>query len=199
MSTPVRNPATYADLEKVPPHVVAELIGGTLVTHPRPSPRHAAAASGIGARLSSRFQWGEDDGPGGWIFLDEPELHFGADVVVPDIAGWRKERLTTLPDTPYLTVAPDWVCEIVSPSTVRYDRGPKRDIYARAGVSFLWLLDPVEQVLEAYALAAGQWLLLGTATGGEAVRFQPFDAISFPLSILFPFDAPKSAEPTAEG
>ena len=199
MSAPIRKPATYADLEKVPPHQVAELIEGALVTHPRPSPRHAAASNSLGSRLSSPFQMEDGGGPGGWVFLDEPELHLGVDVVVPDLAGWRRERLTSLPDTPYLTVAPDWVCEILSPSTARLDRGAKRLIYARAGVSYLWLLDPVEQVLEAYSLAGGQWLLTGTATGAGDVSLRPFEAISFPLSVLFPFDAPKSDEPTAEG
>lgn len=198
MSAPKRKPATYADLERVPPHKVAELIEGALVTHPRPSPRHAAASNSLGVEIGQPFQRGRG-GPGGWVFLDEPELHFGADVVVPDLAGWRRERLTSLPETPYLTVAPDWLCEILSPSTARLDRGVKRAIYARAGVSYLWLLDPVEQVLETYALAGEQWLLTGTATGAGDVSFPPFDVISFSLSVLFPFDAPKGSEPTAEG
>jgi Uma2 family endonuclease len=196
LSAPQSNPATYADLEKVPPHLVAELIDGALVTHPRPAPRHAIAGTNLGMELGLPFQKGRG-GPGGWVFVDEPELHFGADVVVPDIAAWRVERFPGVPKTAYFEVSPDWACEIMSPSTIRYDRGAKRIIYARAGVSFLWLLDPVEQVLEAFALVGEQWLLAGTATGAEDVRLPPFEAISFPLSNLFPFDAPKSSEPTA--
>jgi len=191
-------PATYADLEKVPPNRVAELIEGALVTYPRPAPRHAAAALMMGSELGNPFQRGKD-GPGGWIFLTEPELHFGFNVLVPDLAGWRRERLSTAPDTAFIETPPDWVCEVLSPSTEYYDRGAKRRLYAEAGVPYLWLLDPVSQVLEAFSLAGKQWLLTGTATGAEEVRLAPFDAVSFPLSVLFPFDAPKSNEPPVEG
>lgn len=181
---------TYADLEKVPPHRVAELIEGALVTQPRPRPRHAIASSRLGVALGGSFDF-DSGGPGGWVFMTEPELHFGANVVVPDIAGWRRERLLQLPDTAYLEVAPDWVCEVLSPSTAMYDKGPKRRIYAEAGISYLWLLEPEEQVLEAFQIVSGQWLLAGTAAGNEDVRLAPFDAISFPLANLFPFDTPK--------
>ena len=191
-------PATYADLEKVPAHRVAEIIFGVLVTHPRPAPRHAAAASMMGSELITSFQRG-NGGPGGWIFLDEPELHLGPHVLVPDIAGWRRERLTTLPDTAYLEIVPDWLCEVLSPATESYDRGAKRRIYARAGVSFLWLLDPIAQLLEAFRLEGENWLLVGTATGAENVCLPPFDAVSFPLPVLFPFDAPKGGEPPTQG
>lgn len=120
--------ATYADLKAVPAHMVAEIIGGRLVTHPRPRPRHAAAASGLGAKLGGSFHHG-DTGPGGWWILDEPELHLGEGVVVPDLAGWRRRRMPRLPETAWFELAPDWACEVVSPSTVRIDRLEKRDIY----------------------------------------------------------------------
>jgi Uma2 family endonuclease len=189
-----RKHATYADLAAVPSHRVAEIVDGALESHPRPAPRHALAASSMGVELSNSFHSGRG-GPGGWIIIDEPEIHLGPHIVVPDLSGWRRERLERLPDTPYFEVAPDWICEILSPSTSRLDRGPKRRIYAEYGISFLWLLDPDEQVLEAFRLVDKQWTLVGTVTGGADVALEPFDAVSFPLSILFPFDLPKSDEP----
>lgn len=185
--------ATYADLEAVPPHLVAEIIDGVLETHPRPAPRHAGAASSLGYELIGPFDRGRG-GPGGWIFLVEPELHFGADVLVPDLAGWRRERLPHEPETAYIETVPDWVCEILSPSTENLDRGPKRRIYARAGVGHLWLLDPTARLLEAFARTGEQWLLLATIGAGEEIRVAPFDAVGFPLDALFPFDAPASPD-----
>lgn len=185
--------ATYADLEGVPDTLVAEIIDGAVETHPRPRPRHARAAGRLSTRLSTRFEDG-DDGPGGWIFIVEPELHLGAHVVVPDIAGWRSERLAREPDEAFITVPPDWVCEVLSPSTAKVDRGPKRRIYAEAGVGYLWLLDPVAGELEAFSLAGSHWLLQATIQRGEAVSVPPFDAVSFPLDDLFPFDTPPSTE-----
>ena len=126
--------ATYEDLLAVPEHLVAEILFGRLVTHPRPAPRHAVARSALGSVLGPPFQFGRG-GPGGWIFMVEPELHLGAHVVVPDLAAWRRERLPALPETAWIEIAPDWVCEVLSPSTERYDRGDKRLIYAEAGVA----------------------------------------------------------------
>ncbi len=190
MTKPVRTPATYADLEKVPPHLVAEIIDGVLETNPRPLPRHGIAAGAISGELSAPFQRGRG-GPGGWIFITEPELHLGENVLVPDIAGWRRERFPALgPKQVGITVAPDWACEILSPSTARLDQGAKRRIYADFGVAFLWMLDPATRVLDAYQLVGGKWLLLGTATGSGEVCFAPFDAISFSLDVLFPLDPP---------
>jgi Uma2 family endonuclease len=189
MTKPVPTPATYADLEKVPPHLVAEIIHGVLETHPRPVPRHGLAANALGFEVTGPYQRGRG-GPGGWVFMTEPELHIGADVLVPDIAGWRRERMPSTPENVGITVAPDWICEILSPSTARLDQGPKRRIYAEAGVGFLWMLDPATRVLDAYQLVTGKWLLLGTATGSGDISFPPFDAISFSLDVLFPLDPP---------
>jgi Uma2 family endonuclease len=186
---PAIKKATYADLEAVPPHLVAEIIDGRLETHPRPAPRHGLAAGRLGYELTGPFDLGRD-GPGGWVFIVDPELHLGSDVVVPDLAGWRRERMTSEPDAAYIETPPDWTCEILSPSTERLDRGPKRRIYADAGVSHLWLLDPKARVLEAFALVAGQWLLLATFEPGHEVRVAPFDAVGFPMNALFPFDEP---------
>lgn len=186
--------ATYADLEAVPDHLVAEIIDGALKTHPRPRPRHASAAVRLSGGLDLPFGRGRG-GPGGWIFMIEPELHLGSQVVVPDLAGWRREHLSVEPDTAYIETPPDWVCEILSPSTAQLDRGPKRRIYAEAGVGHLWLLDPGDGVLEAFALTGGRWLLLGTVQRGEAVGLPPFDAVTFPLDDLFPFDDPAALAP----
>jgi Uma2 family endonuclease len=187
MAEPAKRLATYADLEAVPPNLVAEIIHGVLVTHPRPTPRHAVAANSLGSLLTPGFQRGEG-GPGGWIFMSEPELHFGANVVVPDIAGWRRERLPVMPETAFVETPPDWVCEILSDATERYDRNAKRGIYAGAGVPYLWLLDPRSKLLEVFQLTAGHWLLAATFVGPDDIRAVPFEEIAFPLNELWPLD-----------
>lgn len=179
---------TYADLEAVPPHLVAEIIDGGLVTHPRPAPRHSIAANSLGDELTGPFQKSRG-GPGGWIFMTEPELRLGSDVVVPDLAAWRRNRLASLPETAFLAEAPDWVCEILSPSTEAHDRGAKRRIYADAGVKHLWLLDLRMRLLEAFALAADKWLLVGTYADNGEIRVPPFDAIAISLRMLWPYDS----------
>ena len=189
MTQPLCRDATYADIEALPPNVVGEILFGELVTHPRPSPRHAAASSSLSGELAAPFQKGRG-GPGGWVFFSEPELHLGSHVVVPDLAGWRRDRLTSYPETAYFELAPDWVCEVLSGSTERRDRTSKRAIYAEAGVGFLWLLDPRFQLLEAFVQTNGKWLLVGTWASDEAVRVPPFDAISISLADLWPLDPP---------
>ncbi|MGY2049524.1 Uma2 family endonuclease [Methylobacterium sp. JK268] len=196
MAEPAPRRATYADLAAVPAHLVAEIIDGILETHPRPRPRHAVAAGGLASELIPPFGRGRG-GPGGWIFMIEPELHLGPQVVVPDLAGWRRDRLPTEPTTAFIETPPDWVCEILSSSTAQLDRGPKRRIYAEAGVGHLWLLDPADGVLEAFALTGGRWLLSGTVGRGESVALPPFDAVPFPLDDLFPFDSPSLDAPAA--
>ena len=183
--------ATYADLEAVSPLLVAEIIDGELVTHPRPSPRHGVAASALSAELSGPFQKGEG-GPGGWIFATEPELHLGPHVIVPDIAAWRREHLPVAPETSYFETTPDWVCEILSASTERRDRGAKRRIYLEAGVGHLWLLDPRVQVLETFVNSKEEWRLKGTWSADENVCCPPFEAIVFNLADLWPLDPPLS-------
>lgn len=186
MSDPAQRMATYEDLLAVPEHLVAEILNGRLVTHPRPSPKHAWAASCIGDELVGPFHKGRG-GPGGWVILDEPEIHLGQQILVPDLAGWRRERMPGLPETPYFELAPDWVCEILSPSTARSDRAEKMPIYATEGVGHLWLIDPELQILEVYARQDdGHWLLLDTLEGAAEVRHPPFDAVAFDLASLWP-------------
>lgn len=178
--------ATYADLMKLPPHHVGEILFGVLHAHPRPAIPHANAASALGGELWGPFHRGRG-GPGGWIILYEPELHLGAepDVVVPDFAGWRRARMPQAPDAPYITLAPDWVCEIVSPSTEAVDRSDKMDIYARERVVNVWLIDPVIQTLEVFRLDGASWRMLVTFRARVTVRAEPFDAIELDLSALW--------------
>jgi Uma2 family endonuclease len=184
--------ATYADLEAVPPGKVAELVRGVLHVMPRPAPRHAHASSRLGGRLDGPFSLGEG-GPGGWLLLDEPELHFPdpnapgeIDAVVPDLAGWRVERMPELPETAYFTLAPDWICEVLSPSTAAFDRAEKMPIYAREGVRHAWLVDPLARTLEVFALAAEErWVLLGVHRDAARVRAAPFEAIELDLAVLW--------------
>jgi hypothetical protein len=155
---PLARPATYADLLALPDRVVGEIVGGELYVSPRPAPRHAAASAGVGGKLWPPFHDG-NGGPGGWWILGEPELHLGHDVVVPDLAGWRRVRMPALPDTAYFTITPDWICEVLSPGTARLDRHHKLDVYARAGVAHAWLIDPLARTLEALHLDSGRWVI----------------------------------------
>jgi Uma2 family endonuclease len=177
-------PATYEDLLAVPEHLVAEIIDGELVTSPRPASRHARASSSIGGELYGPFDRGRG-GPGGWIILDEPELHLLGNVLVPDVAGWTRARMPELPDAKAFELAPDWVCEVLSPSTARVDRARKVPIYARAGVAHVWLVDPALQTLEALRLESGGYRLLGTWCAEARVRVEPFDAIELELAALW--------------
>src|SRR5437016_825432 len=137
MADPAKKRATYEDVLRAPEHVVAEIINGELRLSPRPGKPHARATSSLGIELGGPFDRGRG-GPGGWIILDEPELHLGEEVVVPDLAGWRRERMPTLDEAAYFTLAPDWICEALSKSTEADDRADKLPIYAAAGVEHAW-------------------------------------------------------------
>jgi Uma2 family endonuclease len=185
MGDPAKREATYEDVLNAPEHHVAEVLGGTLHLHPRPGGAHAAAASVLGGELGPPFSRGRG-GPGGWILLDEPELHLGRDIVVPDLAGWRRERMPAITtELPYFTLAPDWVCELLSPGTARIDRGDKLEIYARERVRHAWLVDPLLRTLEIFALEGGRWLLLGVHRDDALARAAPFDAIELELGALW--------------
>ena len=184
MHQPKGRIATYADIEALPPNVVGEILFGVLRTHPRPAPRHAHAANILGNEVTSPFQRGRG-GPGGWIFLPEPELHLGPHVIVPDIAGWRRERMPLLLDTAFLETAPDWVAEVLSPSTARADRTDKLAIYATFGVGHAWYVDPIARTLEVFALTSGKWLLAATFKDDDSVTAPPFEAHTFGLDALW--------------
>ena len=181
MGPPRERRATYADLVALPEHVVGEIIAGELVVSPRPAPRHAQASAILTGDLTQPFGRGRG-GPGGWWILDEPELHLGGDVLVPDLAGWRRERLPALPEAAYFDLAPDWVCEVLSPGTARLDRSRKLPIYAREKVAHVWLVDPIARTLEIYRLEGASWLLLATHGGDEHVRAEPFAAVELEIA-----------------
>jgi len=176
-----KKPATYQDVLDAPEHMLAEIIDGELVLSPRPRAPHAVATSAIGAELMPPFGRGRG-GPGGWIIVDEPELHLGRDVVVPDLAAWRRERMPVVEDVPYFTLAPDWVCEVLSKSTHKRDRTKKLRIYARAGVRHAWLVHPIWRTLEVLRQIDGKWLEIASHEGDERVRVEPFDAIELDLA-----------------
>ncbi len=181
---PLDRPATYEDLEKVSDLMVAEIVDGELHASPRPAPRHANVASSLGVFIGGPFHHGRG-GPGGWWILDEPELHFGGNVLVPDLAGWRRVRLPGLPATAYFSITPDWVCEVISPSTASLDRVKKLAIYAREQVSHAWLVDPAARTLEVLRLDAGRWTILATHAGTDVVRAEPFAEIALELASLW--------------
>ncbi|RME32986.1 MAG: Uma2 family endonuclease [Gammaproteobacteria bacterium] len=176
--------ARYEDLLELPDNAVGEILAGQLYASPRPAPRHARASTALTGSLWDPYDRG-DGGPGGWWILDEPELHLGEDVLVPDLAGWRRERMPELPETAWFGLAPDWVCEILSPATARIDRGIKMGIYAREQVPFLWLVDPDARTLEVYRLEGPHWLLLTTLKEDDPVRQPPFDSTEFLLDRLW--------------
>ena len=186
MNTQTRSrPATYQDVLDAPPHMVAEIANGRLHLHPRPAPRHAEASFWLAASLGGRGPAGPS-GPAGWHFTIEPELHLGPDVLVPDLAAWRRERMPVLPDTATIDLAPDWVCEILSPGTRRFDLTEKRELYRLAGVAHLWLVDPDARTLEAFTLVANAWTLAAAFQDGDDIRAAPFEALTFPLNALWP-------------
>ena len=185
MSEPAARRATYDERLNLPDDVVGEILDGTLHAQPRPAPRHASAASRLGATVSVEFD-DAFDRRGGWRILDEPELHLGDDVIVSDISGWRRPRLAELPDIAWIETVPDWACEVPSPSTAGRDRVVKQAIYAREGVSHLWFVDPNARTVEVFALGDDRhWSLVRAVEGDDAVALQPFDALEFPLARLW--------------
>lgn len=178
--------ATYQDVLDAPENLVAEILDGELYLFPRPRPRHARNASALGAFLVTAFDFGIN-GPGGWTILDEPEIHFGPeddrDVVVPDIAGWREGRLIEEPE--FITVVPDWLCEVLSPSTARVDRMKKMPIYAREKIGHVWLADPETRMVEVYRFTKGRYSLVGTYGGDAAIRAEPFAEVEIPAAYFW--------------
>ena len=181
---PFDRPATYEDLAALPDIVVAEILDGELYSSPRPAPRHAVAGSSVGGQLVRPFHDGVG-GPGGWWILYEPELHLNRDVLVPDWAGWRRSRMPRVPETAYFPLAPDWICEVLSPSTATIDRAKKLRIYAREQVAHAWLIDPIVRTLEVLRLDHGCWTILDTHVGPEVVRAEPFTEIDLDLASLW--------------
>jgi Uma2 family endonuclease len=182
--TEPKRPATYADIENAPDDKIAEIIDEELVLSPRPRSTHAFVASTLGIELGGPFQRGRG-GPGGLWILDEVELHLGRDIIVPDLVGWRRDRMPSIPDVVGIKLPPDWVCEVLSPSTEAKDRTRKLPIYQREGVSFVWFINPALRTLEVLKLESGRWVLLGSYLGDEKVRAAPFEALELELSALW--------------
>ena len=188
VANPTRKRATYEDVLRAPENMTAEVLDGELHLMPRPRRSHLRATSGLGSFLFGAFHVGTL-GPGGWTIIFEPELHLGPepDIVVPDIGGWRKGRLVDREDEDeaFITVVPDWVCEILSPSTFRVDRMKKMPIYARERVGHVWLVDSREKTIEVFRHVDKSYMLVGTYGGDDAVRAEPFDAVEIPTAFLW--------------
>lgn len=185
MSEPAKKRATYEDLYRIPENMTGEIIDGELIAHPRPSRKHVRTASALGYKLGPSYDFGEGDGPGGWIILVEPEIQLGENTVVPDLSGWRRQRFPVEEETNSISVAPDWVCEILSPSTYRLDKTKKMPIYADHGVGYLWLMDPVAMTLDVFRLGGGLWVLLGSSAENDKVRAEPFQEVEINLGDLW--------------
>jgi Uma2 family endonuclease len=203
MAEPGRKRATDQDVIDAPEHLIAEIVDGRLNLSPRPGAPHTAAASMLVGLLVPPFSFGGGTGPGGWIVLFEPELHLGDDVLVPDLAGWRVERLPMVPQGSQFTMPPDWLCEVLSRSTGAVDRNIKLPIYARAGVRHVWLVDAQQRTLEVLGLHEASWRTLAIHRGDERIRAEPFAAVELELGRLWAYVVPppprgsRASEPTA--
>jgi Uma2 family endonuclease len=187
MSSTARKVATYEDVLAAPEHMIAEVVDGQLHLQPRPASRHARVVSSLGFEITGPFDRGRG-GPGGWVILDEPELHLGPEpcIVVPDLAGWRVDRACFDGDGAFITIVPDWICEVLSPTTAAFDRSRKADLYAVLGVGYFWLVDVSTRQIEAFRNAQGKWLRLGAFDEADA-RVAPFDAVPLDIPTLFTF------------
>ena len=177
--------ATYDDVLAAPPHMVAELIHGALILHPRPAPRHANAYTSLVSKIRGAFNF-DEDGPGGWVILAEPELHLGDHVLDARHRGLAAERMPEFPEAAFFETPPDWCCEVLSPSTRSHDLTDKRAIYLAQGVAHLWFVDPDARILEAFRRSDAGWVLVGVAEGADEVALEPFAAAPFGLSALWP-------------
>jgi Uma2 family endonuclease len=202
MSNPARRRATYQDVLDAPPDKIAEIIHGELHLSSRPRYKHSSVAKALNALLTLPFDMGIG-GPGDWIILYEPELHLGDEILVPDLAGWRCERLPVVEDVAFETLAPDWLCEILSRSTEKVDRIDKMPTYAAHGVKHVWLAHPIRRTLEVFRLQVGRWLTVATHQDDQRVRAEPFEELELDLSLLWRKLAPspprrdRASEPTA--
>ncbi len=189
-SSPARPPAVYADLLALPEGERAELLAGQIVTAPAPLPRHSRAQGALGHFIGGPLDYGmgsiRPGGPGGWWIFVEVDVQLGEhDVVRPDLCGYQRERLESPGDLRPFTLAPDWTCEVLSPSSAVRDRVQKRDLYARSGVCHYWIVDVEARVLEAFHLVDRQWVLTGSYDENSVVRIAPFEEVELPVGRLF--------------
>ncbi|MBF0508339.1 MAG: Uma2 family endonuclease [Deltaproteobacteria bacterium] len=185
MAKPASKKATYEDLYGIPENTTGQIIDGELIVTPRPSRRHGFSATALGGAVTGPYQFGQGGGSGGWIFIIAPEIGLGENILVPDLAGWKRERFPWQEEFNWISVAPNWVCEVLSPSTLRIDKVKKMHIYARHGIEHIWLIDPAAMFLEVFRLESGGWLLLGSYAENDKVRAEPFQEIEINLGDLW--------------
>lgn len=185
MSEAAKKKAVYADLCRVPENMIGEIINGELIVTPRPSRKHTLTTSLLGSEIIPSYFHGRGGGPGGWVIIIEPEIGLDEHTLVPDLAGWKKERFPTSEKTNWISVAPDWICEVLSPSTLRTDKIRKMPLYAEHGIKHLWLVDPNAKTLDAFRLESGMWVLLSSYVEDDKVRAEPFQEIEIDLAGLW--------------
>jgi Uma2 family endonuclease len=184
MTDQARPRATYQDVLDAPDDKIAEVVNGVLHLSSRPRYKHQSVAGALHIELGARFRHGRGK-PGGWVLLFEPELHLGDDILVPDLAGWRRERLPMIEDVAFSTLAPDWICEVLSRSTQSFDRVDKMASYAAASVKHAWLVHPIRRTLEVFRLYRGKWRSIAAHQDDDHIRVEPFEAIELDLSLLW--------------
>jgi Uma2 family endonuclease len=184
MPEPAKGRAAYEDLYNIPENMTGEIIDGELLVTPRPSRNHVYAASALGSEVGPPYQFGRN-GPGGWVILDEPEIRLGQDILVPDLAGWKRERFPVAEEHNWISATPDWVCEVLSPGTLRTDKIKKLPLYGRHGVPHCWLIDPIAHTLDVFRLESGKWVIAGFYVEDDKVRAEPFQGIEIDLSNLW--------------
>lgn len=180
-----KKPTAYEDLLALPSNLVGEIVGGELYASPRPTYVHARAAARLATSLGPFDLGGGGGGPGGWIILPKPELHLVGQVMVPDLAGWRRERMPELPDVAFSEMPPDWACEVISPSTGFLDRTKKMPQYLRAGVRHIWIVDPRQKTLEVCRPEGDGWRVIAAHGEDQRIRAEPFEAIELDLALLW--------------
>jgi Uma2 family endonuclease len=188
--------ATYDDLYEVPENMIGEIIGGELIATPRPSRKHGYSTTALGVAIGGRYQFGQGGGPGGWIFIIEPEIGLGSDILVPDLAGWKSDRFPQEESHNWISIAPDWICEVLSPRTFRKDKVVKMPLYAQYGVQHFWLVDPVAKTLDVFRLEASRWLVAGLYAENDKARAEPFPEVEVDLAFLWLETGPEQPEPT---
>jgi Uma2 family endonuclease len=185
MTEAAKKSVTYEDLYTIPENMTGEIINGELLVTPRPSRDHAYTTSALGLGVGPAYQFGQGGGPGGWIILDEPEISLGDNILVPDLAGWRRERFPTAEDHNWISAVADWVCEVLSPGTLRKDKVIKMPIYGQHGVPYLWLIDPLARTLDVFQLESGKWVVAGCFADDDKVRAEPFHEVEIDLAGLW--------------
>jgi len=185
MAEVARKKATHDDLHKVPENMIGEIIDGEIIATPRPSRRHGYTTTALGVAIGGRYQFGQRGGPGGWIFIIEPEIGLGNDILVPDLAGWKRDRFPREEGHNWISIAPDWICEVLSPRTFRKDKVVKMPLYAQHGVQYFWLIDPVAKTLDIFRLEAGRWVVAGLYAENDIARADPFPEVEVDLSFLW--------------